>query len=163
MVAPLHEQFPFVCAGHRDGADGLWRVDLAMAEDCIRDSPFDTPDLDLRGNGPSGWVPGTPDEASWYRRGFSSAIRWAITHPNEELGLTLRKAYDTVEGDSKGGLNAAQHFGVRSIASPFTTSVLDRLANVWHWAMLAFAAVALWRLPSVRSAWLCGACRSSCW
>jgi len=126
----------FLCTGHRDGATGRFDDTFEGQRYCFEGSPFDP----------------QPEEADWYVRTVRRAVGWALTHPAEEVRLTITKTADTFDHDRE-ALVTARDFGNRPLASPATRDRLDLLADAWHWGVLVLAAVGLFLIPAVRRAW----------
>jgi 4-amino-4-deoxy-L-arabinose transferase-like glycosyltransferase len=145
-----------LCLGHRDGANGRFQQDLTETVECTTDSPFDNVALVplYDGDAPAGFQPGEPDEAAWYRRQFPKAYAWAVAHPGREAELVAFKVGELMNGEAVGGaMDAVQGFGTRQVVPARTESLVRLLANVWHWAVLAFAVLAVAFLPRARAAW----------
>lgn len=117
----------FLCTGHHDGATGLFDETPEGQRYCFGGSAYD------RGNA---------DEAHWYRTTSSRAIRWALTHPVEEVRLTLWKTYDTM-ADDREALSDAEDFGAAPLFEPRKRGIFVTLANAWHWAVLVLAAAGI--------------------
>ena len=128
----------FLCQGH--GPDAKADVDDMTEEDfayCFVGSPFD---------------PRDPDEAAWAASIQRRALRWALTHPVEELELTWDKTYATMVNDTQ-ALADARDGGRREIGSPTTVERLTRAANLWHALVLALGVLAVAVVPRARRAW----------
>ena len=127
----------FLCHGHGDHAvadmEDLTEELFAI---CFRGTPYD---------------PDNPDEAAWYPATTRDAITWAVTHPVEEVDLTFDKTIELFAGDRQ-SLSDARDFGNREIAGATTTRRLEDLAQLWHWSVLALAAVGVIGLSAVRRA-----------
>ncbi|MEL7209528.1 MAG: hypothetical protein AAGK32_15045, partial [Actinomycetota bacterium] len=86
----------FLCHGHGDHAvadvDDLTPEKFAI---CFRGTPYD------REN---------PEEAAWYGRTAREAIGWALTHPIEEISLTVDKTAALFAGDRQ-SVSDASDFG----------------------------------------------------
>lgn len=122
----------FLCTGHNDLADGRYDDTPEGLAYCFGGSAYDQENA---------------EEAAWYRRTSSRAIGWALTHPLDEVRLTLWKTYDTMSDDRE-ALSDAEDFGARSLfgGNDRVRAVYLNLANGWHWAVMAFAAAGLlWR------------------
>ncbi|MCB1017790.1 MAG: DUF2231 domain-containing protein [Acidimicrobiales bacterium] len=128
----------FLCQGH--GPEAKSQVeDMTQAdfERCFTDSPFD---------------PREPDEAAWASRTQRDAVRWALSHPLEEIELTWDKTYATLVNDHE-ALADARDGARRDIGGPATLRWLDRLSEVWHRLVLVLGALALLLVPRARRAW----------
>lgn len=117
----------FLCTGHHDGATGRYDETIEGLRYCFGGSAYDQ---------------GNADEAHWYRTTSSRAVRWALTHPVEEVRLTLWKTYDTM-ADDREALSDAEDFGAQPLFEPRKRGVFLTLANAWHWAVLTLAAAGL--------------------
>jgi hypothetical protein len=128
----------FLCTGHNDRADGRFDPTEEGLRYCFGGSAYDQ---------------GNADEAHWYRTTTSRAIGWALTHPVEEVRLTLWKTYDTMSDDRE-ALSDAEDFGSRSLfdGNERVRGIYATLANSWHWAVLAFAAAGLIVVRATRRA-----------
>lgn len=128
----------FLCQGHGPDAkadvDDMTEADFAY---CFAGSPFD---------------PRDPDEAAWAASIQRRALRWALTHPVEELELTWDKTYATMVNDPQ-ALADARDGGRRAIGAPTTVERLTRAANLWHGTVLVLGVLALALIPRARSAW----------
>lgn len=128
----------FLCTGHNDRADGRFDATEEGLRYCFGGSAYD---------------PENADEAHWYRTTSSRAIGWALTHPVDEVRLTLWKTYDTMSDDRE-ALSDAEDFGNRSLfgGNERVRNIYVTLANSWHWAVLAFAAAGLCLVRATRRA-----------
>ncbi len=128
----------FLCQGHGPGAkadvDDMTEADFAR---CFTGSPFD---------------PRDPDEAAWASSLQREALRWAVTHPVEELELTWDKTYATLVGDGQ-SLADARDGARRDIGGEARVERLTRAANLWHGVVLVLGVLALAALPRARRAW----------
>jgi len=128
----------FLCQGHGDQAkadvEDMTPDDFA---DCFAQSPFD---------------PREPDEAAWASRITRRALRWAVTHPVDEIHLTWDKTYATMVNDHQ-ALADARDGGRRDLAPAETLERLDRLGEYWHRAILLLGLVALVAWRPARRAW----------
>lgn len=133
VAAPIStNNAAFLCTGHHDGADGRFDETPEGQRYCFGGSAYDQENA---------------EEAAWYRRTTSRAIEWAITHPVDEVRLTLWKTYDTMSDDRE-SLSDAEDFGARSLfdGNARVRGIYLTLANAWHWAVVAFAVAGLcWR------------------
>lgn len=128
----------FLCQGHGPGAkadvDDMTEADFAR---CFTGSPFD---------------PRDSDEAAWASSLQRDAVRWAVTHPLEELELTWDKTWATMASDTQ-ALADARDGSRRDIGGPDRVERLTRAANVWHGTVLALGLLALAVLSRARRAW----------
>ena len=95
------------------------------------------------------YTPDIADEAAWYRRTIDDAVSWTLENPGEEVELAVKKTVAVFDGDSQ-ALADARDFGTRRIASEEATRNLDRLANAWHWGVLALGLAGFALVPAVR-------------
>jgi hypothetical protein len=85
-------------------------------------------------------------EAEWYRTTMSEAVRYAISHPLDEVRLTLEKTVVTLGSDRTGGeLSFAQFSG--SVLDPIWT-----LIEWWRGVVLVLATAALLAVVESRRA-----------
>lgn len=128
----------FLCQGHGPGAKAdvgdMTDADFAR---CFTGSPFD---------------PRDHDEAAWASQRQRDAVRWALTHPLEELELTWDKTYATMVNDHE-ALSDARDGARRDIGGADTLDRLDRLGEWWHRFVLVAGLLALAVAPRARRAW----------
>jgi 4-amino-4-deoxy-L-arabinose transferase-like glycosyltransferase len=124
-----------MCTGHHEGATGGFDPGPGAIQ-CFTRSPYDQ---------------GNADEGDWYQDTTSRAVKWAVTHPVEEVKLTLWKTYDTM-ADDREALLLAEDYSQQPLASLRFQEVLRHLADGWHWAVLALSAAGLLWLPACRRA-----------
>ena len=148
------------CFGHNDGARPTWEDSLADPElqlRCFRSSPFDDPRaIALLEGGrdaaelPDGLELTRPDEARWYQETMGDAVRWAVTHPVEEVSLSVRKVWHTWSDEGR------VVDGARNYAEPGWAGAWQRplgvLANLWTWVVGGLAIAAMVRRPATRRA-----------
>lgn len=144
-----------LCYGHNDGitpsfADSADDPDLAV--ECFRGSPYDDASAFVA-NGQE--VPpdvGTepPDEVAWYQDRVADAGRWAVSHPVEEVRLTVAKAWVTWSDEGR-VVEAANNYQSPTWAGAWM-GPLAALANVWFWIVGALAIAGLLRVPACRRA-----------
>ncbi|HLB29668.1 MAG TPA: glycosyltransferase family 39 protein, partial [Dehalococcoidia bacterium] len=94
-------------------------------------------------------------EVLFSRLGRERAVDYALSHPREELVLALKKLYYVTIPDSDS--IAWANFGASPIAPSWVLDSLKRLADIYYWLLLLFAALALVRLRSVTLVRLMGA------
>lgn len=144
-----------LCFGHNDGIVANWETNLAdpdLQVECFRNSPYDDPRLyeQLGDEVPEGVSIEGPDEPRWYREKVSDAVRWAVTHPVEEVRLSTQKVWETWSDEGR-VVDAARNYEQRGWAGSWHTP-LSALANMWLWAVGALAVAALVLVPSCRRA-----------
>jgi len=145
------------CFGHHDGAQGAWEADLAdpaLQEDCFGGSPYDdrrlAPLYAGRADLPPGTVLGDPDEVGWYREKMADAVSWAVSHPIQEIPLSIRKAWATW-GDEGRVLDGARNFEEYRWAGRWH-GLLDGVADLWLWVVGTLALLGLAVVPACRRA-----------
>jgi hypothetical protein len=139
------------CFGHHDEAEPRWAPfdqSPEYARDCFGYSPFDDPRLlatyesqDLL---PEGAEVREPDEPRYYREAMGRAVRWAATHPVDEVPLSLGKVWETWHGEGR------VVDGARNYQTDWSGDWEPRLtmaADLWLWVVgpAAIAALALRR------------------
>jgi len=145
------------CFGHHDEAEASWEASLASPElqqDCYGDgSPFDDERLAAvyaeTGSGGQQEFSG-PDEPRWYRETMLDAVSWAITHPVEEVGLSVGKVWQTWAFEGRvvdGARNYAEPRWAGRAHDP-----LGLAAVGWTWVVGVAALVALVVVPACRKA-----------
>lgn len=126
------------CYGHNDRAITDWEValqDVDLQRECFGLSPYDDRRLaSLYGDGvPEGIALGTPDEVRWYRERMSAAVRWAVTHPVEELTQIPPRVWQMWQSDEQSVLL------VRGLAASEVVGGWDgplaAVADVWLWGV----------------------------
>lgn len=128
-----------LCMGNHDTATGGWHPVPESLEDCYHSSPWD--DERLLGTEaysvPPGWEFQGPDEPRWYREASSRGLRWAMTHPLDEIRLAWLKTAEAW-GDEWDALPSATNFNRPDFAggkgSPF-----DVGADVYLWGLQLLA------------------------
>lgn len=125
---------------------------MELAEDCVRNSPLDRADLDLRSVVPPKWEFAEPDEAEYARRNMSGSISWFLTHPIDLLRWAPTKIYDAVGNDNSGGYTIATHFGRTELASPRAAQIYQDLSAMWFAFVGVASVVALVRSRLLRRA-----------
>ncbi|OWY63547.1 hypothetical protein B7486_52500 [cyanobacterium TDX16] len=130
-----------VCIGHRDEATGTEQVvDDDFVTDCFSHEaplPGEQPDQQF-----ARWLAEDPDERDWYYTNVAEAPRWAISHPVEEVRLSVLKLWASFK-TSDGALSAAEDFGAQPISGGIPREGLGWLAQLWHFGVLALAALGL--------------------
>jgi len=144
------------CFGHHDEAQTLWEpaeLSPEFQRDCFEDSPFDDARLQAvydETGGTGGAELGTPDEPRWYREAMTGAIGWALTHPVEEVSLSIGKAWQTWHTEGR------VVDGARNYAEPGWAGrghdFLGLLADLWLWIVGSLAVLGLLLVPRCRSA-----------
>jgi 4-amino-4-deoxy-L-arabinose transferase-like glycosyltransferase len=141
----------FLCIGNMPGAEAVAKQDAREAEQCFRGSVMDNPDLYQPGEVPPGWVFQPVDEPAWYRTTLTRAVDWVWHNPGEEPPLMAQRFYQTFNGDTQ-ALSDAEGFGSQKLVSDGVRTMLNGLANVWLWAVLALAIGGLLLVPACRAA-----------
>jgi len=136
-----------LCTGHRDGATG--RGDN-IAE-CYVGSVFDQPSLYPSDHPGARTARGVVDEQEWYRRTSAEALRWALTHPGEELRLVAAKTWALLS-NQRDALIAAEDWNRNPLVGPRLEAALQALGDLWLWSLYALVAVALRTRPRARRA-----------
>jgi 4-amino-4-deoxy-L-arabinose transferase-like glycosyltransferase len=126
----------FLCTGHSDYSTGTYDSTPEGLRYCFGGSAYDE---------------GNNEEPEWYRRTTARAVRWAVTHPVDEVRLTLWKTYETMRDDAD-AFDAAEDFGSRTLVSDRVAGVFRMFANGWHWAVLALSILGLCCLRVCRRA-----------
>lgn len=152
----------FMCMGHRDGATGLVIDDPDVLVACFRGSPFDNRALydsntDFMTESPGQMSPQDvsdrpPDEARWFHRVSREAVDWAVSHPTDEIRMSMNKTIELFVRDDD-SLTAATDFGQQRLPNHDVELVLAAAANLWFWAVVLLAAIALGSSKLARSGW----------
>jgi len=140
-----------MCIGHRDGADGINTEDAQQKRDCYRHSPWDNPALPYEPGQTDGFDFSGPDEGRWYREETAGAVKWAVTHPVDEVRLAFWKTFETMTNDDS-AVRIGHNFEDEPWPSATAAHELSTLANIWLWIVLALAAVGLRLVPKCRDA-----------
>lgn len=125
----------YLCTGHHEGSEGALVYD--GPPECYEGSPFDET--------------GPVDEARWYRETTREALGEAASDPVVTVRNALWKTWDAMATD-RDALDAAQDYGRQRLVGDRVTLLLDGLANIWHWGVLALGAAGLVLLPACRRA-----------
>jgi 4-amino-4-deoxy-L-arabinose transferase-like glycosyltransferase len=145
------------CFGHHDDAEARWdpsRLTPEIQDDCYgHRSPFSDARLapfyeDAGVTIPDDLPP--PDEPGWYRHAMGRAIRWAASHPVEEVTLSAGKV--AVTWGSEGQVVD----GARNYAEPGWAGrwhdPLGLAADLWLWIVGGLALLGLVLDPRCRRA-----------
>jgi 4-amino-4-deoxy-L-arabinose transferase-like glycosyltransferase len=145
------------CFGHHDDAEARWdpsRLTPEIQDDCYgHRSPFADvrlqPFYDAAGvTIPEDLPP--PDEPGWYRHAMGRAISWAVSHPVDELALSVGKVGVTW------GTEGEVVDGARNYAEPGWAGgwhhPLGVAADLWLWIVGALALLGLAVDPRCRRA-----------
>ena len=144
------------CFGHHDDARPQFdRPTYRLQLDCYRNSPFDDRRLadELRAVGtPESQIAqlGEPDEPRWYRDTMLEAIRWAATHPVQEVRLSFLKVWETWEDEDR-VVDGARNYAEPGWAGPWHGR-LQWLADMWLWLVGAAAVLGLFDVRACRRA-----------
>lgn len=144
-----------VCFGHNDGVVAKWETSLAdprLQVACFRRSPYDDPRLlpVYGGEVPEGFTLGGPDEVRWYRETMADGVHWALTHPTDEVQLSVDKVWETWSDEGR-VVDAARNYERRRWAGQWNAP-LGALANLWLWIVGALALAGLALVPRCRRA-----------
>lgn len=146
------------CFGHHDDAQGVWEpaeLTRELQQDCYGGSPFDDrrllPVYEAAGAAtPPADAFGEPDEVRWYREAMGRAVAWAVSHPVEEVGLSVSKAWATW-GDEGAVVDGARNYAEPGWAGRWHTP-LSRVADLWLWLVGIVAVLGLALVPACRRA-----------
>lgn len=142
------------CFGHHDDAQTLWEPgDLSpeIQQDCFGGSPFDDARLQeiyASTGGTEGAELGTPDEPRWYREAMVGAIGWAITHPLQEVPLSVGKIWQTWHTEGR-VVDGARNYAEPGWAGRWHDG-LGLLADLWLWIVGGLAVLGLVLVPRCR-------------
>lgn len=145
-----------LCTAYRDGADGLLGSTYAMPLECMEGSVFDDPALYPTENaaaGPEGVGTMPPNEAQWYRRTTDESTAWIAEHPKRTAELAVSKTIEMMS-TTTGSIAAAEDAGARIRFSLTARHAFQGVGDLWLWAVMALAIVALGRRRSVRHPFL---------
>lgn len=140
-----------VCVGHHEDATGGFEQDAftdELREDCYRHSPYDDERLGLA---PPGFEYAGPDEAEWYSSAMREGVGYALTHPAEEVELTIAKLREAY-GSEWDALPGATNFSDLDWAGS-ATRPLHWVANAWLALVVAGALAGLALVPACRRAY----------
>lgn len=146
-----------VCFGHHQDALPLWEPDKLSQEmqiDCYGGSPYD----DRRfaalyqqlGTSVTSGLQADPDEAAWYRDAMGKGIRWAVTHPVDEVRLSTAKLWETWSSEGR-VVDGARNYEYPGWGGRWH-GPLETLADLWGWVVGALALVGLVLVPACRRA-----------
>lgn len=141
-----------VCFGHHDDALALWepeKLSQEIQDDCYGTSPYaERRFAELYGldEVQAAAMPTDVDEAAWYRDATGRGLRWALTHPAEEVSLELRKLWETWSGEGR-VVDGARNFEDPGWAGRWH-GLLEAAADWWGWLV---GAAALAGLAGVRA------------
>lgn len=145
-----------VCFGHHDDALALWepqKLTEEIQEDCYGISPYaERRFAELYGMSETEAeiMPVDVDEAAWYRDATGRGIRWAATHPAEEVPLELRKLWETWSSEGR-VVDGARNFEDFGWAGRWH-GPLEALADWWGWLVGAAALAGLALVRACRRA-----------
>lgn len=146
-----------VCFGHHDEAPPLWEPEKLSEEfqrDCYQGSPYDDVRFEelIRAGGDTDTsdLSPNPDEAAWYADAMGKGIRWAATHPVEEVRLSADKLWETWSSEGR-VVDGARNYEYTGWAGRWH-GPLGTLADLWGWIVGALALVALAVVPACRRA-----------
>lgn len=138
-----------VCMGHRDGADGTAAPDDRAISECFTHedpAPGETSEEAW-----ARWLASDPDERDWYYTNVRTAAGWAVTHPAEEVRLSILKVWVTMKTSNE-ALGTAEDNGSQPLTDGHSKDALLAAGELWHHAVLALAALALVGVPRCRRA-----------
>ena len=145
-----------VCFGHHDDALALWepeKLSQDMQDDCYGTSPYaERRFAELYGlsGDQAAAMPVDTDEVAWYRDATGRGVRWAVTHPLDEVDLSARKVWETWSSDGR-VVDGARNFEDPGWAGA-AQGPLEALADWWGWLVGAAALVGLALVPACRRA-----------
>jgi hypothetical protein len=144
------------CFGHHDDTEARWEPSELTPEiqlDCYGGSPFQDERLAALYAEEGVTLPpdaGRPDEPAWYRRAMGDAIRWAATHPVEEVGLSAGKVRVTW-GDEGQVVDGARNYAEPGWGGRWH-GPLGTAADLWLWVVGSLALVGMVVDPRCRRA-----------
>lgn len=147
-----------VCFGHHDEAPTLWEPEKLSAEfqlDCYQGSPYDDRRFEesIRAGAPgtdTSRLSPDPDEAAWYRSAMGRGIRWAVTHPAQEVPLSIGKLWETWSSEGR-VVDGARNYEDPGWGGRWH-GPLEALADLWGWVVGALALLSLVAVPACRRA-----------
>jgi 4-amino-4-deoxy-L-arabinose transferase-like glycosyltransferase len=144
-----------LCYGHNDDvsasfSDSITNRDLEI--ECFRGSPYDDASAFVANDQevPPSVGTGPPDEVGWYQDRVSDAVRWALSHPEQEARLSVAKVWETWSYEGR-VVEAANNYQSSTWAGSWMTP-LGALANLWLWVVGALAIAGLALVPACRRA-----------
>ncbi|MCB1016650.1 MAG: glycosyltransferase family 39 protein, partial [Acidimicrobiales bacterium] len=136
-----------VCFGHHDDALPLWepeKLSQRIQDDCYGTSPYAErrfAELYRLSGAAAEAMPVEVDEAAWYREATGKGVRWALTHPLDELRLDVHKVWETWSSEGR-VVDGARNFEDPGWAGRWH-GPLEALADWWGWLVGALALAGL--------------------
>lgn len=131
---------PQMCIGHWSGADGTQEVGIEGFTRCYSGEelqPGQTPE-----QAQQEWLESGPDEREVYARSTRAAVRYAVTHPIDEIRLTALRMWVTMRSDD-GALRSADDNGLGGLAGPELYRFLRVISEAWYAFVMISAVLAL--------------------
>jgi 4-amino-4-deoxy-L-arabinose transferase-like glycosyltransferase len=144
------------CFGHHDDTEARWEpseLTPEIQQDCYGGSPFQDDRLRALYESEGVTLPpdvGRPDEPAWYRRAMGDALRWAATHPIDEVGLSAGKVR-VIWGDEGPVVDGARNYAEPGWGGRWH-GPLGAAADLWLWVVGALALVGMVVDPRCRRA-----------
>jgi hypothetical protein len=142
----------FGCIGNGPGSDGTDRNSAATNLRCFRHSVYDNAALPYGvGEVPAGVTLSRPDEPRWYATTARVTAAWMLHHPGAQPRLVGRRLAATFAHEHE-ALSDAEGFGRRPLMGSTARHALQRLGDLWLWAVSVLSTVGLARVARCRRA-----------
>jgi hypothetical protein len=131
---------PQMCLGHWPEADGTQAADIDGFVRCYSGQPVQPGQTAEEAQ--EEWLASVPDEREVYERSSRAAVKYAVTHPIDELRLTALRMWVTMRTDD-GALRSAADNGNHELAGPEVYRLLLVIGDAWYFFVMITAALAL--------------------